>query len=216
MKKILLGMCFLVSACAQDPYRLKINNSLSEAHGQSVYFRSSLRSAYAGQIRRVISGKFAEMGIKAAASAETADYIAVFDIETLYKQREAYKNTSYANVSRNAVLFTADENAESLYYSGNANIKVDKDKTCFTINIGKKETSKVDYFSSFCAETTMETEDFLPLVLDIYGKYASFQNADVGVQCLNDTAGNISCQPVHDRQQAFIDSLWREHDIKDD
>lgn len=216
MKNMLLGVVVLLSACAQDPYKLKIDNSLNNSHGQSIYFRSSLRSTYAGQIRRVLSKKFAEMGMKSATSAENADYIAIFDIETLYKQREPYKNTNYANVSSTATLFTADENAESLYYSGNANMKVDRDKTCFTLNIGKKETSTAKYSSSFCAETTMETEDFMPMVLDVYGKYATYLNADTGVQCLSDASGQISCQPIHDRQQAFIDSLWREHDIKDD
>jgi len=216
MKNFLIGLIFLLSACAQAPYRLKIDNSLNGAHGESIYFRSSLRSAYASRIRRVLSGKFSETGIKSAATAADADYIAIFDIETLYKQEKPYKNTSYANVSSTAVLFTADENAESLYYSGNANFNVDRDKTCFTLNIGRKGTSSVKYSSSFCAETTMETEDFLPLVLDIYKKYASYLNADIGVQCLNDGSGEISCEPVHDKQQAFINSLWREHDIQDD
>ena len=91
MKKLLLLAICLLTACAQDPYKLKISNTLADDHGQSIYFRSSLRSSYAGQIRRVLSKKLGEIGMKTAASAETSDFIAIFDIETFYKQSGKYK-----------------------------------------------------------------------------------------------------------------------------
>lgn len=100
MKKFLISVVaiFLLSACAQDPYHLDINNYMSGAHGQSVYYRSNMRTAYAGQIRRVLSNKFKEMGIKPATSAEIADYIAIFDIETFYKQsNEKFNPAAFEN-----------------------------------------------------------------------------------------------------------------------
>ncbi len=217
MKKILLSLLILVlGGCAQDEYRLKINNDLAEDHGKSVYFRSNLRSNYAGQIRRTLSQKFSEMGLKAATSPENADLIAIFDIETFYAQTEAYKNTSYANTEGDSVLFTDQEEANSLDYSGNANVKVEQDQTCFTVNVGPKGTSFIKYNSSFCYREVMETEDMLPRVLDIYGKYATYQRADVGVQCIANEDKSISCQPLHDRQQAFVNSFWINKEISDD
>ena len=209
-------VCLILAACTQDPYRLKIENNMTGDHGQSIYFRSNLRSNYAGQIRRVLSNKFGEIGMKTSASAESADFIAIFDIETFYKQTEAYKNTSYANTRSDSALFTAEEDGTSLAYTGNANMVVDRDKTCFTLNIGRRETSSPRYTSSFCAQTVMEPEDMLPLILDIYGKYGNYQSADVGVQCLTDQNGKISCDTVHDRQQAFVNSLWIDSDINDE
>lgn len=217
MKKSLgIWGCLVLAACAQDPYRLKIDNNMAGDHGKSIYFRSNLRSSYAGQIRRVLSNKFGEVGMKTATAAEDADFIAIFDIETFYKQTQAYKNTSYANTRSDSALFTAEEEGTSLDYTGNANMAVDRDKTCFTLNIGRRETSIPRYTSSFCAQTTMDTEEMLPLVLDIYGKYGNYQSADVGVQCLTDQDGKISCDTVHDRQQAFINSLWVDSDIAED
>ena len=215
MKKLFLLTFCLLSACAQDPYKLKISNTLADDHGQSIYFRSSLRSSYAGQIRRVLSNKFGEIGMKTATSAENADFIAIFDIETFYKQNEKYKDASYANNST-GFLFSADENSSSQYFSGNANIQTDRDKTCFTLNIGRKDSSIAVYSSTFCADTTYETEDFLPLVLDVYGKYGNYTTANVGVQCITSPDGNVDCNPIHDRQQAFINSLWIERQISAD
>lgn len=215
MKKLFLLTFCLLSACAQDPYKLKISNTLADDHGQSIYFRSSLRSSYAGQIRRVLSNKFGEIGMKTATSAENADFIAIFDIETFYKQNEKYKDASYANNST-GFLFSADENSSSQYFSGNANIQTDRDKTCFTLNIGRKDSSTAVYSSTFCADTTYETEDFLPLVLDVYGKYGNYTTANVGVQCITSPDGNVDCNPIHDRQQAFINSLWIERQISTD
>ena len=214
MKKLLLWAICLLTACAQDPYKLKISNTLADDHGQSIYFRSSLRSSYAGQIRRVLSKKFGEIGMKTAASAETADFIAIFDIETFYKQSGKYKDAAYANNST-GVLFSSDENASSQYFSGNANMQTDRDETCFTLNIGRKDTSHVAYASTFCADTTYETEDFLPLVLDVYGKYGNYTTANVGVQCVTSPEGDVACNPIHDRQQAFINSLWIDRQISD-
>lgn len=209
--------CLLLISCAQDPYRLKIDNNLGNSHGQSIYFRSNLRSTYAGQIRRALSQKFGEIGMKTATSAENADFIAIFDIETLYHQTDQFKNVSYANTQSDAVLFTDDDEANSLGFSGNANMNVSHDQTCFTLNIGRKGTSAISYGSSFCADEVQETEDMLPKVLDIYQKYATYQQANVGVQCITSADGQtISCDPVHDRQQAFINSLWIDHDIKED
>lgn len=217
MKKTLMLMFTLfLGACAQDPYHLKINNRLADDHGKSVYFRSNLRSTYAAPLRRVLSDKLGEMGLRPAASVESADLVAIFDIETFYKQTETYKDASYANINSNSVLFTDEEEADSLGYSGNANMKVDYDQTCFTMNIGPKGTSNVKYNSSFCANTPMEIEEILPQIFDVYSKYATYQYADVGVQCLPDVSGkDITCNPIHDRQQMFVDSLWREHDIVD-
>ena len=217
MKKMLmLIMLMELAACAQDPYHLKINNNLAQDHGKNVYYRSNLRSTYATPLRRVLSEKFGEIGLKPTASLENADLVAIFDIETFYKQTEAYKNTSYANVNSDAVLFTAEEDSDSLGYSGNADVKVDSDQTCFTLSMGPKGTSDVKYKSTFCADKTMEIEDILPQIFDVYSKYATYQYADVGVQCLPDVSGaDISCDPIYDRQQLFINSLWREHDIVD-
>lgn len=215
MKKLLLLAICLLTACAQDPYKLKISNTLADDHGQSIYFRSSLRSSYAGQIRRVLSKKLGEIGMKTAASAETSDFIAIFDIETFYKQSEKYKDAAYANNST-GVLFSSDENASSQYFSGNANMQTDRDQTCFTLNIGRKDTSNIVYASTFCADTIYETEDFLPLVLDVYSKYGSYTTANVGIQCMTNPEGEVSCNPIHDRQQAFINSLWIDRQISDD
>ena len=215
MKKLLLLAICLLTACAQDPYKLKISNTLADDHGQSIYFRSSLRSSYAGQIRRVLSKKLGEIGMKTAASAETADFIAIFAIETFYKQSGKYKDAAYANNST-GVLFSSDENASSQYFSGNANMQTDRDQTCITLNIGRKDTSNIVYASTFCADTTYETEDFLPLVLDVYSKYGSYTTANVGIQCMTNPEGKVSCNPIHDRQQAFINSLWIDRQISDD
>lgn len=215
MKKLLLLAICLLTACAQDPYKLKINNTLADDHGQSIYFRSSLRSSYAGQIRRVLSKKLGEIGMKTAASAETSDFIAIFDIETFYKQSGKYKDAAYANNST-GVLFSSDENASSQYFSGNANMQTDRDQTCFTLNIGRKDTSNIVYASTFCADTTYETEDFLPLVLDVYSKYGNYTTANIGIQCMTNPEGKVACDPIHDRQQAFINSLWIDRQISDD
>lgn len=215
MKKLLLLAICLLTACAQDPYKLKISNTLADDHGQSIYFRSSLRSSYAGQIRRVLSKKLGEIGMKTATSAETSDFIAIFDIETFYKQSGKYKDAAYANNST-GVLFSSDENASSQYFSGNANMQTDRDQTCFTLNIGRKDTSNIVYASTFCADTTYETEDFLPLVLDVYSKYGNYTTANVGIQCMTNPEGKVACDPIHDRQQAFINSLWIDRQISDD
>lgn len=215
MKKLLLLAICLLTACAQDPYKLKISNTLADDHGQSIYFRSSLRSSYAGQIRRVLSKKLGEIGMKTAASAETSDFIAIFDIETFYKQSGKYKDAAYANNST-GVLFSSDENASSQYFSGNANMQTDRDQTCFTLNIGRKDTSNIVYASTFCADTTYETEDFLPLVLDVYSKYGNYTTANVGIQCMTNPEGKVACDPIRDRQQAFINSLWIDRQISDD
>ena len=215
MKKLLLLTLCLLSACAQDPYKLEISNNLADDHGQSIYFRSSLRSAYAGQIRRILSKKFGEIGMKTATSAENADFIAIFDIETFYKQSGKYKDASYANNST-GFLFSGDENSSSHYFSGNANMQTDRDETCFTLNIGRKDTSRVVYSSTFCADTTYETEEFLPLVLDVYSKYGNYTTENVGVQCVTSPEGDVACNPIHDRQQAFINSLWIDRQISTD
>lgn len=215
MKKLLLLTLCLLSACAQDPYKLEISNNLADDHGQSIYFRSSLRSAYAGQIRRILSKKFGEIGMKTATSAENADFIAIFDIETFYKQSGKYKDASYANNST-GFLFSGDENSSSQYFSGNANMQTDRDETCFTLNIGRKDTSRAVYSSTFCADTTYETEEFLPLVLDVYSKYGNYTTANVGVQCVTSPESDVACNPIHDRQQAFINSLWIDRQISTD
>jgi len=219
MKKFLISVVatFLLSACAQDPYHLDINNYMSGAHGQSVYYRSNMRTAYAGQIRRVLSNKFKEMGIKPATSAEIADYIAIFDIETFYKQsNEKFNPAAFENTENTSVLFSDADDDESLGFSGNANMAVDYDKTCFTLKIGPKGTSKVAYSSSFCANGVRDTEEMLPAVLDIYGKYATYQHANVGVRCLQNESGDVICHAINDRQQEFFKSLWLEHNISDD
>lgn len=215
--KILLLLCLMLASCAQDPYHLKVNNDMASDHGKSIYFRSNMRSAYAIKIRRALSNKFAEMGMKTATAAENADLIAIFDIETFYKQNEAYKNTSYANTQSDTVLFTDDEDAHSLDFSGNANFKVNQDQTCFTMSIGPNGTSYVKYNTSFCAAGIIDAEQMLPLVLNVYDQYATYQYADVGIQCFADENGqNAKCQPMHDRQQAFINSLWIDRNISDE
>ena len=215
-KAVLFLMCLIIAACAQDPYRLKINNNMTADHGKSIYFRSNMRSTYAVEIRRALSKKFGEMGMKTATAAENADLIAIFDIETFYKQTDAYKNTSYANTENDAVLFTDDEDAHSLDFSGNANFKVNHDQTCFTMNIGPKGTSYIKYATTFCAAGVTETEQMLPLVLNVYDQYATYQYTDVGIQCFSDEDGqNTQCHPLHDRQKAFINSLWIDSNIAD-
>lgn len=214
-KNFAVMLCVFLWGCAQDPYHLKIDNNMTGDHGSSIYFRSNLRSSFAGQIRRILSNKFGEIGMKTATAAEDADFIAIFDIETFYKQTKAYKNTSYVNTQSDSALFTAEEGT-SLAYTGNANMVVDHDKTCFTLNIGRRESSVARYTSSFCAETIMEPEEMLPLVLDIYGKYGNYQSADVGVRCLTDQSGKISCDTIHDHQQAFVNSLWIDSEIHED
>ena len=189
---------------------------MGNEHGQSIYFRSNMRSTYASQIRRVLGQKFGEIGMKTATSAENADFIAIFDVETFYADGGTYINTTYNNTAHDAPLFTDSTDGNTLDYSGNANMKVDKDKTCFTLKIGRKNTSHLSYDSSFCADAVEDTEDMLPKILDIYGKYGNYERADVGVQCLSDPSGQISCDAIHDRQQAFVHSLWIDSNITED
>ena len=217
MKKsllILLGL--LLSACAQEPYRLQINSAMGGEHGQSIYFRSNMRNTYAAQIRRVLGQKFGEIGMKTATSAENADFIAIFDVETFYADSGTYVNTTYNNTANDAPLFTDSTEGSTLDYSGNANVKVNHDKTCFTLKIGRKNTSNLSYDSAFCSEAVEDIEEMLPKILDIYGKYGNYERADVGVQCLSDTSGNISCDTVHDKQKAFMNSLWIDSTISED
>ena len=211
---ILISMFF--AACAQDPYHLKVSSNMENEHGQSIYFRSNMRSTYAGQIRRVLGKKFGEIGMKTATSAENADFIAIFDVETFYANGGTYYNTSYSNTASDAPLFTDSTEGNTLDYSGNANMTVNKDKTCFTLKMGRKNTSNLSYDSSFCADAVEDVEDMLPKILDIYGKYGNYERADVGVQCLTDQSGQISCDVIHDRQQAFVHSLWIDSNIVDD
>ncbi len=216
MKKVFLFLCLGLLACAQDPYRLKIRNDMAQDHGKSVYFRSNMRSTYAMEVRRALSRKFGEIGLKTATTAEDADLIAIFDIETFYKQDTAYKNTSYVNTNDDAVLFTADEEANSLDFSGNANYKPTQNQTCFTMNIGEKGTSYVKYKTMFCAASIMEPEQMLPLVLDVYEQFATYQYADVGIQCfISEDEKTAQCHPLNDRQKAFMDSLWIDSNIAD-
>ena len=220
MKKFLISVAsvLLLSSCAQDPYHLDIANHMSGAHGQSVYYRSNMRTAYAGQIRRVLSNKFKEMGIKPATSAEIADYIAIFDIETFYKQAgDKFNPAAFETKENAAVLFSdAEDDDESLGFSGNANMAVDYDKTCFTLKMGPKGTSKIAYSSSFCANGVRDTEEMLPVVLDVYDKYATYQWADVGVRCMQHEGGDVFCSAINDRQQEFFKSLWIERNIAED
>ncbi|MBQ8672162.1 MAG: hypothetical protein IJ525_06550 [Alphaproteobacteria bacterium] len=207
MKKFIYGLMMLsLCSCAQDIYRLQIDNSMSDAHGHSIYFRSNLRSTYASQIRRVLSNKFSESGMKTATSATDADFIGIFDIETFYKQTSGYKNTSYTNTQGDSALFTADEDSASLAYTGNANMIVDADKTCFTLNMGRKDTSKILYNSTFCASGVQEPENILPQILDTYGQYANYQSANVTLQCLGQE-DNVSCKVVREQKQIFFNSL---------
>lgn len=217
MKKILvIGMSLFLAACAQDAYRLKISSTMGGEHGQSIYFRSNMRSAYAAQIRRVLGKKFGEIGMKTATSAENADFIAIFDVETFYADAGTYINNTYSNTAQDAPLFTDATDGSTLDYSGNANMKVDRDKTCFTLKIGRKNTSRLSYDSSFCSAAVEDTEEMLPKILNIYEKYGNYERADVGVQCLADPEGTISCDAVHDRQKAFVNSLWIDSNITED
>lgn len=207
----LLLCSFMLSACAQDPYHLDITNNMASAHGQSVYYRSNMRTAYAGQLRRTLSKKFGEMGLKPATAIEHADYIAIFDIETFYKQsNDKFNPAAYETSENTSVLFSDAEDDESLGFSGNANMSVDYDKTCFTLKMGPKGTSRILYSSSFCADRVLDSEEMLPAVIDVYSKYATYQSADVGVRCLQNEAGEVSCKAINDRQQEFINSLWIE------
>ena len=215
MKKVYLAIItFILSSCTQDMYTLKINNNLGDEHGQSIYFRSSLRSYYAGQIRRSLSNKFSEIGMMTATNAEDSDFIAIFDVETFYKPSGEYKNISLSNTLSDSALFTTEEDARALNFSGNGNVRVDKDKTCFTLNIGRKNTSNITYSSMFCANTITETQQMIPLVLDVYSKFATYKTADMGIQCLTSQDESVSCQPATDKQQMFINSLWVESSIK--
>lgn len=219
MKKFLISVIsgLLLCACTHDPYHLDIDNYMSGAHGQSVYYRSNMRTAYAGQIRRVLSNKFKEMGLKPATSAEIADYIAIFDIETLYKQsNDKFNPAAFETKENTSVLFSDADDDESLGFSGNANMAVDYDKTCFTLKMGPKGTSRIAYSSSFCADGVRDIEEMLPVVLDVYGKYATYQRANVGVRCLQNDAGEVFCSAINDRQQDFLKSLWMERNISMD
>ena len=214
---LLLCSCFLLfSACANDAYKLKISNNMADAHGHGVYFRSSIRNSYAGEIRKALSNKFAQMGIRTATSTDNADYIAIFDIETFYKQDTSFKNTSMADSYSDKILFSGENDGETLFFSGNKNINVDTDRTCFTLNIGKKNTSDILYASTFCANEIIELEEFVPYVVDVYSKFATYKNANIGVQCINSASGKISCDTINDRQKAFINSLWTDSRIKQD
>ena len=90
------------------------------------------------------------------------------------------------------------------------------DKTCFTLKIGRKDTSTVSYTSDFCARGIVETENMLPMVLNIYEQYASYGAIDVAMQCMENADRVMNCQAVRDRRQSFINSLWIDHQITDD
>lgn len=206
MKKyIAFLLAMMTVACVQNPYHLKISNNLGSEHGKSIYFRSNLRSSYAGKIRGVLSKKFGQSGMKTAASAASADFIGIFDIETFYKQDG---KTYFKTPQDDMPLFSSAENESAMSYSGNSDMVVDHDKTCFTLKIGRKDSSFIMYSSSFCATDVVETEEMVALVSSIYGKYGNYKSADVGVQCFTSYEGEVSCDTVHDHQQAFIDSLW--------
>ena len=209
MKKIFLLMYLFLAGCATAPYHLKVRNDLANDHGKSVYFRTSMRSTYAMEIRRALSEKLAEIGLKTATSAENADLIAIFDIETFYRQNSPYKNTSYVNTSEDAVLFSDNEEANSLDFSGNANYVPTTDQTCFSLNIGPKATSYVKYNSMFCANKIMEPEQMLPLVLNVYEQYATYQYASIGLKCsLGEDGTTASCQSGKIKRQSYIDIPW--------
>jgi hypothetical protein len=75
----------------------------------------------------------------------------------------------------------------------------------------------VKYKTSFCAAEIIDTEQMLPMVLNVYEQYATYQYADVGIQCFADEDGkNSKCSPMHDRQQAFINSLWIDRNISEE
>ena len=217
MKKYLMMLPFMIlAACAQDPYRLKISNNIGSEHGKSIYFRSNLRSSYAGQIRGVLSKKFGESGMKTATAADNADFIGIFDIETFYRQDEVAQSGTYFKSQDNDLpLFSSSENESAMASSGNSDMVVDHDKTCFTLKIGRRDSSFIMYSSSFCSGEITETEEMVPMVKSIYGKYGNYQSADVGVQCFTSTDGQVDCDTVHDRQQAFINSLWIDKDISE-
>lgn len=219
MKKIIIVLAgIILAACTQDPYHLKISNTLAQEHGQSIYFRSGMRSNYAADIRRLLSKKFGEIGMKTATSAENADFIAIFDIDTIYKSDTdgGIRNFSNADSAGGIPLFADGLDGRTADYSDNREIKADRNKTCFTLKVGRKNTSDASYDSYFCADTVEETEDMLPKIADVYGKYGSYQSANIGLQCLADTAGKISCNPVRDQRKAFIQSLWIDSNISDD
>ena len=217
MKKsisILTILC--LTACVQDPYRLKISNTMAQEHGQSIYFRSSMRSTYATEVRKMLSQKFAESGLKTATSAENADFIAIFDVDTIYKSDSSGGVRTLSESSSDIPLFADGIDGHTQDYSSNSAIKADKDKTCFSLRIGRKNTSNIGYDSYFCSDTTEEVEDMLPKVLDTYGKYGNYESADIGMQCIADASGKVSCNPVRNQQQAFIKSLWIDANITDD
>ena len=219
MKKLMIVIIgLMISACAQDPYRLKISNTLAQEHGKSIYFRSGMRSTYAADVRRLLSKKFGEIGMKTATSAENADFIGIFDVDTIYKADTdgGIRNFSNANSASEVPLFADGLDGRTADYTDNRSIKSDRDKTCFTLKIGRKNTSSPSYDSYFCADTVEEIENMLPKIADVYGKYGNYQSADIGMQCLSDAAGKISCNPVRDQRQAFIKSLWIDSNISDD
>ena len=203
MKKIFLLLCLFICGCVQAPYQLKVENDLAQYHGQSVYFRTNMRSSYAIEIRRLLSRKFGELGLKTATSAENAELIAIFDVETFYKQENAYKNTSYLNTADDSVLFTDDEEGNSLGFSGNANYIPTKNQTCFSLNVGEKGTSFAQYRSMFCASEIMETEQMLPLIIDVYEQYATYQYINVGIQCFIAKVGSSANCGTANKQNSF-------------
>lgn len=218
MKKYsLIFMSLLLGACSQTPYHLKISNTMAQEHGKSVYFRSSMRSNYAGEIRRMLSNKFGEIGLKTATSAENADFIAIFDIDTIYKSSDSGGVRNFVPGSnRDIPLFADGLDGRTQDYIGNGEIPADHDKTCFTLKMGQKNTSHAGYDSYFCADTTEEIEEMLPKIIDVYGKYGTYESANVGMQCLPDASGKIACDVVRDPRKAFVKSLWIEHDITED
>ena len=58
-------------------------------------------------------------------------------------------------------------------------------------------------------------EEMLPEILDVYAKYATYQRADVGINCMQNEAGDVSCNAINDRQQQFINSLWIDRSISE-
>lgn len=175
-----------------------------------------MRSNYAGEIRRMLSHKLGEIGMKTATSAENADFIAIFDIDTIYKSNDTGGVRTLAANNTDIPLFADGLDGQTQDYIGNPEIKADRDKTCFTLKIGRKNTSSAVYDSYFCSDVTEETEDMLPKILDVYNKYGSYESANIGMQCLADASGKVSCDPVRDQRQAFIKSLWIDHEITDD
>lgn len=215
-KAFLIFAGLLLSACAQDPYRLKISSTMAREHGQSVYFRSGMRSNYAAELRKMLSRKFGEIGMKTATSAENADFIAIFDIDTVYKSNDSGGVRTLAVGNDDIPLFADGLDGRTQDYASNPEIKADRDKTCFTLKIGRKNTSSASYDSYFCSDVAEETEDMLPKILNVYGKYGNYESANIGMQCLADAGGKVECNPVRDQRQAFINSLWIDYDITDD